>query len=84
MVLDIKPMILPPGKVGGEFVGKIFVAGLLMQLDAGAPHNGKILCCGLCFDAEEEAKKILVGFDYEESFVEIDKIEMWQIEFGLR
>jgi hypothetical protein len=43
MVLDIKPMILPPGKVGGEFVGEIFVAGLLTQLDAGAPHNGKIL-----------------------------------------
>jgi hypothetical protein len=43
MVLDIKQMILPPGKVGGEFVCEIFVAGLLSQLAAGAPHNGKIL-----------------------------------------
>jgi hypothetical protein len=72
MILDIKPMILPPGKVGGEFVREIFVAGLLSQLDAGAPHNGKILCCGLWFDAEEEAEKIPVGFDSEESFAEID------------
>jgi hypothetical protein len=73
MVLDIKPMILPPGKVGAEFVGKIFVTGLLMQLDAGAPHNRKILGCGLWFDGEEEAKKIPVGFNSEESFAEIDK-----------
>jgi hypothetical protein len=29
MVLDIKPMVFPSRKVGGEFVGKIFVAGLL-------------------------------------------------------
>jgi hypothetical protein len=73
MVLDIKPMDLPSGKVGGEFVGKIFVAGLLTQLDAGAPHNGKILGCGLWFDAEEEAEKIPVGFDSEESLAEIDE-----------
>jgi hypothetical protein len=37
------------------------------------PHNGKILECGLWFDAEEEAEKIPVGFDSEESFAEIDK-----------
>jgi hypothetical protein len=43
MVLDIKPMILPPGKVGGEFVCEIFVAGLLWQLNAGAPRNEKVL-----------------------------------------
>jgi hypothetical protein len=73
MVLDVKLMILPPGKVGGEFVGEIFVTSLLTQLDAGVSHNGKILRCGLWFDAEEEAEKILVGFDSEESFAEIDK-----------
>jgi hypothetical protein len=44
-----------------------------MQLDAGAPCNGKVFCCGLWFDTEEEAEKILVGFDSEESFAEIDK-----------
>jgi hypothetical protein len=49
MVLDIKPMILPPGKVGGEFVREIFVAGLLSQLDAGAPTTERFLDvgCGL-------------------------------------
>jgi hypothetical protein len=41
MVLDVKPMILPPGKVGGASVSKIFVAGLLTQLDAGAPPQRK-------------------------------------------
>jgi hypothetical protein len=56
MVLDAKPIIPPPGKVGGEFVCEIFVADLLSQLDAGAPHNGKILSCGLWFDAEKEAE----------------------------
>jgi hypothetical protein len=82
MILDIKPMILPPGKVGGEFVREIFVAGLLSQLDAGTPHNGKILCCGLWFDVEEEAEKIPVGFDSEESFTEID--ENWNVADGIR
>jgi hypothetical protein len=38
----------------------------------------------LWFDTEEEAEKIPVGFDSEESFTEIVKIEMWQMEFGLR
>jgi hypothetical protein len=73
MVLDIKPMVFPSRKVGGEFVCEIFVASLLAQLDAGAPHNGKILGCGLWFDAEEEAEKIPVGFDFEESLAEIDE-----------
>jgi hypothetical protein len=49
MVLDIKPMDLPSGEVGGEFVGKIFVTGLLTQLDAGAPTTERFLDvgCGL-------------------------------------
>jgi hypothetical protein len=73
MVLDIKPMVLPSRKVGGEFVCEIFVAGLLTQLDTDAPHNGKILGCRLWFEVEEEAEKIPVGFDSKESFAEIDK-----------
>jgi hypothetical protein len=40
MIFDIKPVIFPPGIVGGEFVRKILVAGLLSKLDAGAPYNG--------------------------------------------
>jgi hypothetical protein len=63
MVLDIKPMVFPSRKVGGEFVCEIFVAGLLTQLDAGAPHNGKILGCRLWFEAEEEEEKIPGGKD---------------------
>jgi hypothetical protein len=73
MVLDVKPMVLPSRKVGGEFVCEIFIAGLLTQLDAGAPHNGKILGGGLWFEAEEEAEKIPVGFDSKKSLAVIDE-----------
>jgi hypothetical protein len=73
MVLDVKPMVLPSRKVGGEFVCEIFVVGLLTQLDAGAPHNGKILGGGLWFEVEEEAEKIPVGFDSKKSLVVIDE-----------
>jgi hypothetical protein len=73
MVFDIEPVIFPPGKVGGEFVCQILVAGLLTQLDAGAPCNGKMFRGELRFDAEEEAEKIPEGFDSEESFTEMDK-----------
>jgi hypothetical protein len=73
MVFDIEPVIFPPGKIGGEFVCQILVAGLLTQLDAGAPCDGKMFQGGLRFDAEEEAEKIPVGLDSEESFAEIDK-----------
>jgi hypothetical protein len=52
MILDIKPMTFPPGNVGGEFVRKVFVAGLLSKLDAGAPYNRWILGGGLWFYSE--------------------------------
>jgi hypothetical protein len=42
-------------------------------LDAGAPYNGWILGSGLRFDPEEEAEKVLVGFDSKEGFTEKDK-----------
>jgi hypothetical protein len=42
-------------------------------LDAGAPYNGWIVGGGLRFDPEEEAKKVLVGFDSEEGFIEMNK-----------
>jgi hypothetical protein len=73
MVLDVKPMVLPSRKVGGEFVCEIFIAGLLTQLDAGAPRNGKILGGGLWFEAEEEAEMVPVGFDSKKSLAVIDE-----------
>jgi hypothetical protein len=39
MIFDVEPMILPLGNVGGEFVRKVLVTGLLSKLDAGAPYN---------------------------------------------
>jgi hypothetical protein len=42
MVSDVEPMALPSRNVGGEFVGKVSVAGLLSKLDARAPYNGWI------------------------------------------
>jgi hypothetical protein len=73
MIFDIKPMIFPPGNVGREIVCKVFVTGLLSQLDAGAPYNGWILEGGLWFDSEEEAEKVQVGFNSEKSFAKVNK-----------
>jgi hypothetical protein len=73
MVFDVKPMVFPSRKVGGEFVCEIFVAGLLTQWDAGAPHNGQVLGGGLWFDTEEETEKIPVGFDSKKSLAVIDE-----------
>jgi hypothetical protein len=73
MVFDVKPMVFPSRKVGGEFVCEIFVDDLLTQLDADAPHNGKALGGGLWFDTEEEAEKIPVGFDSKKSLAVIDE-----------
>jgi hypothetical protein len=61
MVFDVKPMVFPSRKVGGEFVGEIFITGPLAQLDAGAPYNGKVLGGGLRLDTEEEAEKVPWG-----------------------
>jgi hypothetical protein len=72
MIFDIKSVIFPPENVGGEFVRKILVAGLLSELDVGAPYNGRVLGGGLWFDAEEE-EKIPVGFDSKEGFTEMNK-----------
>jgi hypothetical protein len=73
MVFDVKPVVFPSRKVGGEFVCEIFVAGLLTLLDAGALHNGKVLGDSLWLDTEEKAEKIPVGFDSEKSFAVIDE-----------
>jgi hypothetical protein len=49
MIFDIKPMVFPPGNVGGEFVCKVLVAGLLSKLDAVPPTTNGFLevGCGL-------------------------------------
>jgi hypothetical protein len=75
MIFDIKPIIFLPGNVGGEFVCKVLVAGLLSKLDAGAPYNGWILGGGLWFDAEVEAEKIPMGFNSEKIFAQVNKDE---------
>jgi hypothetical protein len=73
MVFDVKPMVFPPREVGEEFVCKVFVAGLLTQLDAGAPYNGKVLGGGLRLDTEKEAEKVPVGFDSKEGLAVKDE-----------
>jgi hypothetical protein len=73
MIFDVEPMIFPPGNVGGEFVRKLLFAGLLSKLDAGAPYNRWIFGGELWFYSEKEAEKILMGFDSEEGFTEMDK-----------
>jgi hypothetical protein len=40
MISDVEPMVFPSRDVGGEFIGKISVTGLLPKLDAGASYNG--------------------------------------------
>jgi hypothetical protein len=40
MVFDVEPVVLSSRNAGGEFIGKIPIAGLLSKLDAGAPYNG--------------------------------------------
>jgi hypothetical protein len=39
MVFDIEPVVLPTRNIGGEFIGKVPIAGLLSKLDAGVPYN---------------------------------------------
>jgi hypothetical protein len=73
MVSDVKPMGFPSRDVGGEFVGKISITGLLPKLDAGAPYNGWTFGGGLQLYPEKIAEKIPVGFNSEESFTKVDE-----------
>jgi hypothetical protein len=57
MVFDIKPMVLPSKKVGGEFVCEIFVAGLLTQLDAGTPPTERFLDVGCDLRRKRKRKR---------------------------
>jgi hypothetical protein len=40
MVFNVDPVVLPSRNVGGKFIGKVPIAGLLSNLDAGAPFKG--------------------------------------------
>jgi hypothetical protein len=72
MVFDVEPVVLPSRNVGGEFIRKVPITGLLSMLDAGAPYNGQSLGCGLRFYPKKEAEKIPMGFNFEEGFTEMD------------
>jgi hypothetical protein len=73
MVSDVEPIVFPSKDVGGEFVGMIFVTGMLPKLNAGAPYNGWIFGGRLRFYMEEIAEKIPMGFNSKESFTKVDK-----------
>jgi hypothetical protein len=73
MVSDVEPMVFASRNVGGEFVGKISIVGLLSKLDAGAPYGGWIFGGGLRFYPEKKAEKIPVGFNSKKSFAKIDE-----------
>jgi hypothetical protein len=59
--------------VGGEFVGKISVTGLLPKLDAGATYNGWIFGGRLRFYPKNIAEKIPMGFNSKESFTKVNE-----------
>jgi hypothetical protein len=73
MVSDVEPMALLSRNVGGEFVGKESVTGLLSKLDASAPYDGWIVGGRLQFYLEEIAEKIPMGFNSKKSFAKMDK-----------
>jgi hypothetical protein len=73
MVSDVELMAFPSSNIGGEFVGKVSVAGLLPKLDAGAPYNGWIFGGGLRLYPEKIAEKIPMGFNSKKSFAKMDE-----------
>jgi hypothetical protein len=73
MVFDVELIVFPSRDVRGEFVGKIFVTGMLPKLNAGAPYNGWIFGGRLRFYMEEIAEKIPMGFNSKESFTNVDE-----------
>jgi hypothetical protein len=66
-------MALPSRNVGGEFVGKVSVTGLLSKLDAGDLYNGWIFGGGLRLYLEEISEKISMGFNSKKSFTKMDE-----------
>jgi hypothetical protein len=73
MVSDVEPMVFSSRDVGGEFVGKISITGLLLKLDAGTPYNGWTFGGGLRLYPEKIAEKIPMGFNSKEIFTKVDE-----------
>jgi hypothetical protein len=73
MVSDVEPMVFPSRDVGGEFIEKIFVTGMLPKLNASIPYNGWIFGGRLRFYTEETTEKILMRFNSKKSFTKMDK-----------
>jgi hypothetical protein len=73
MVFDVEPMALPSRNIGGEFIGKVSVAGLLSKLDAGAPYDGWIFGGWLRLYPEKIVEKIPMGFNSKECFAKMDE-----------
>jgi hypothetical protein len=73
MVFDVEPMALPSRNVGGKFLGKLSITGLLSKLDAGAPYNRRIFGGGLRLYPEKKAEKIPMGFNPKKSFIKMDE-----------
>jgi hypothetical protein len=73
MISNVEPMIFPTRNVGGEFVGKISITGLLSKLDAGTPYNGWIFGGGLRLYPKKKVEKIPMGFNSKKSFAKMDE-----------
>jgi hypothetical protein len=73
IVSNVESLVFPTRDVGGEFVGKIFVTGMLPKLNASAPYDRWIIGGGLRFHTEEIAEKILTGIDSKESFTKMNE-----------
>jgi hypothetical protein len=57
MVSNVEPMVFPSNNVGGEFIGKVSIAGLLSKLDAGAPSTDGFLEVGCGFIRKRKRKR---------------------------
>jgi hypothetical protein len=57
MVFDVEPVVLPSRNVGGEFIGKVPIAGLLPKLDAAPPTMDRSLAMGCGFIRKRKWKR---------------------------
>jgi hypothetical protein len=57
IVSNVEPMALPSRNVGGEFVGKVSITGLLSKLDAAPPTTDGFLEVGCGFIRKRKRKR---------------------------